>query len=370
MTASAHARPSRALIATLLLATLAVLALWAPAAPTATARERAEADGQRSAARAGSGIAGSRRHPRASRPEALDSRAAGRNDLTRGDRRPRREQDTASSSEPEHRSRSRDEAELASRLRESIRARRRAMRLDARELRAKLGREVRARARALRRNARDGARRSNADSRSARSRFPERTRPDSGEVSVSIAARERIELLPGRRHILRGHRALVRGYVPSGRSGRAVVLEILLGRSWFERDRALTGADGKFYLAWYPRRTGRFRVRVREVKASPNTLPSQSRLLYIYRRAIASWYGPGFYGNRTACGQTFTSRLLGVAHRSLACGYRVTVRYRGRSITVPVVDRGPYVHGRDYDLTNATKEYLDFEGVDEIWATA
>ena len=148
------------------------------------------------------------------------------------------------------------------------------------------------------------------------------------------------------------------------------MLEILRGRSWFERDRALTGAEGNFYLAWYPRRIGRFRVRARDVNASPGMLPSNPRLLYVYRRAVASWYGPGFYGNRTACGQTFTSRLLGVAHRSLPCGYRVTVRYRGRSITVPVVDRGPYVRGRDYDLTNATKEYLHFEGVDEIWATA
>ncbi len=255
-------------------------------------------------------------------------------------------------------------------MRESIRARRRAMPLAARELRAKLRSEVRARVRALERDAGDGARRSDAESPSARSDPPERTRSDSGEATVSIAARERIELLPGRRHILRGGRALVRGYVPSGRSGRTVVLEILRGRSWFERDRALTGAEGKFYLAWYARRLGRFRVRAREVNPSPNTLPSNPRLLYVYRRAVASWYGPGFYGNRTACGQTFTSRLLGVAHRSLPCGYRVTVRYRGRSITVPVVDRGPYVHGRDYDLTNATKEYLDFEGVDEIWATA
>ena len=274
--------------------------------------------------------------------------------------------------------RSREEAEEASRIRESIRARRRATRLAAREPRAKLRGEVHARARKLERDARYGARRSNADSPSARSHSPERTSSDSGEATVSIAARERIELLPSGRHILRGTRALVRGYVPSGRSGRTVVLEILRGRSWFERDRALTGAEGKFYLAWYPRRTGRFRARAREVNASPNTLvnaspntlPSNPRLLYVYRRAVASWYGPGFYGDRTACGQTFTSRLLGVAHRSLPCGYRVTVRYRGRSITVPVVDRGPYVHGRDYDLTNATKEYLDFEGVDEIWATA
>jgi rare lipoprotein A len=371
LTASAHARPSRALIATLLLAALVVLALWGPAAPTAVAEEREEAGEHRSGAPGtASRTSDSPRDRRAFRPDRSDSTAAGRNNATRGDRRPPREQDTGGSPALEHRSRSRGEAEEVSRLRESIRARRDAMRRDVRELRAEVRRKVRARAQALRRSAREAARPSDADTRSDRSRSREGASAGSDEARVSIAGRQRIELLPGRQHILRHNRALVRGYVPSGRSGRTVVLESLLGPDWVERDRALTGADGKFYLAWYPSRIGRFRVRVREVRASSDTLPSRSRLLYIYRRAIASWYGPGFYGNRTACGQTFASRLLGVAHRSLACGYRVTVRYRGRSITVPVVDRGPYVHGRDYDLTNATREYLDFEGVDEIWATA
>ncbi len=66
-----------------------------------------------------------------------------------------------------------------------------------------------------------------------------------------------------------------------------------------------------------------------------------------------SWYGPGFYGNRTACGYAMTASLLGVAHRTLACGTLVTFKNpaNGRTLTVPVVDRGPYVSGRDWDLT-------------------
>jgi hypothetical protein len=64
-----------------------------------------------------------------------------------------------------------------------------------------------------------------------------------------------------------------------------------------------------------------------------------------------SWYGPGFYGNGTACGQTLTTTLMGVAHRSLPCGTMVTFRYKGKTVTVPVVDRGPYVAGRTWDLT-------------------
>ena len=64
-----------------------------------------------------------------------------------------------------------------------------------------------------------------------------------------------------------------------------------------------------------------------------------------------SWYGPGFYGHRTACGYALTFGLIGVAHRSLSCGTLVTFRYAGRIVVAPVVDRGPYVRGRAWDLT-------------------
>jgi rare lipoprotein A (peptidoglycan hydrolase) len=66
-----------------------------------------------------------------------------------------------------------------------------------------------------------------------------------------------------------------------------------------------------------------------------------------------SWYGPDFYGRRTACGLAMTKTLLGVAHRTLPCGTRITFRNpaNGRTLTLPVVDRGPYVSGRDWDLT-------------------
>ena len=69
---------------------------------------------------------------------------------------------------------------------------------------------------------------------------------------------------------------------------------------------------------------------------------------------VASWYGPGFYGNRTACGQTYTPEIVGVAHRTLPCGTLVVLEYGGRTMTVPVIDRGPYVAGRTLDLSSAT----------------
>ena len=73
---------------------------------------------------------------------------------------------------------------------------------------------------------------------------------------------------------------------------------------------------------------------------------------------LASWYGPGFYGNKTACGQTYTPEILGVAHLTLPCGTRLSLTYGSRSITVTVIDRGPYVAGRAIDLSNATRQAL------------
>lgn len=66
-----------------------------------------------------------------------------------------------------------------------------------------------------------------------------------------------------------------------------------------------------------------------------------------------SWFGPEFYGHRTACGYAMTRELLGVAHRSLPCGTLITFHNpaNGRTLTLPVVDRGPYVYDRQWDLT-------------------
>ena len=79
-----------------------------------------------------------------------------------------------------------------------------------------------------------------------------------------------------------------------------------------------------------------------------------------WRSAEYSWYGPGFYGSGTACGQRYSRTILGVASKTLPCGTRVTLRNpkNGRSITVPVIDRGPYVSGRLWDLSRGTCTYL------------
>jgi rare lipoprotein A len=67
---------------------------------------------------------------------------------------------------------------------------------------------------------------------------------------------------------------------------------------------------------------------------------------------IATWFGPGFYGQQTACGQMMTPVIMGVASRTLPCGTLVLVNYKGHRLTVPVIDRGPYAHnGATWDLT-------------------
>jgi hypothetical protein len=80
----------------------------------------------------------------------------------------------------------------------------------------------------------------------------------------------------------------------------------------------------------------------------------------------ATWFGPGFYGHRTACGQTMTTDLVGVAHKTLPCGTRVTLAYHGHFLTTRVVDRGPYRAGYSWDLTYRAAKRLGFTYSDQV----
>jgi len=83
---------------------------------------------------------------------------------------------------------------------------------------------------------------------------------------------------------------------------------------------------------------------------------------------MATWYGPGFYGNNTACGKKLTTTLRGVAHRTLPCGTPVVLSFRGRFLTVPVVDRGPYTAPFVLDITAGAARVLGFAGSGAIRA--
>ena len=75
---------------------------------------------------------------------------------------------------------------------------------------------------------------------------------------------------------------------------------------------------------------------------------------------VASWYGPGFHGKRTASGERFDQNDLTAAHRKLPLGseVKVTNLENGRSIVVEINDRGPYVKGRVIDLSKAAARRL------------
>jgi len=86
-----------------------------------------------------------------------------------------------------------------------------------------------------------------------------------------------------------------------------------------------------------------------------------------YRFAGASWYGgKTMWGRHTACGQVLRPTTVGVANKTLPCGTPVKFVWHGHSVIAPVIDRGPYVKGRAWDLTSAAAESLEFEGIGRI----
>jgi rare lipoprotein A (peptidoglycan hydrolase) len=97
---------------------------------------------------------------------------------------------------------------------------------------------------------------------------------------------------------------------------------------------------------------------------------SPSLTITVYRPSLATLYGPGFYGQRTACGTLLRARTLGVANRTLKCGTPVAIYYGGRTLIVPVIDRGPYAHHADWDLTMATARALGIDGTGTIGAVS
>jgi len=167
-------------------------------------------------------------------------------------------------------------------------------------------------------------------------------------------------------NVLDGSTATVTGGLRPGLAGRTVDLQRFGRHGWETISHTLTRHAGRFVLRYTPRRLLSEPVRVTFV-GDPQDLSARRSAgrLTSYRLADASWYGGG---GSLACGGELTSATLGVANKTLACGTLVTLRYGGHTVRVPVVDRGPYVEGREFDLTEATKRALGFEGVGEVWS--
>jgi rare lipoprotein A len=190
-------------------------------------------------------------------------------------------------------------------------------------------------------------------------------------TTLLTPARTALRVRTNQLNVLDGSRASFTGtLLGAGRTGlsrRVVALQALGRHGWSTVTRARTGARGRFTLTFVPRRIGSELIRMR-FAGDPFDLGSHVRLgtLNVFRLAGASWYGGG---GGLACGGTLTSSTLGVANKTLPCGTIVTLRYGGRTIRVPVIDRGPYVEGREFDLTEATKQALGFGDTGNVWST-
>ena len=150
----------------------------------------------------------------------------------------------------------------------------------------------------------------------------------------------------------------IRGTVDLADAGRTVRIERQApDGAWIPVAETLIAQDGTFATRWRTDTAGRHTLRAAVVRpgarAAEADAPATARVT-VFRRQVASWYGPGFFGRRTACGIKLQRATLGVAHRTLPCGTQVELYHRGRTITVPVIDRGPFVRGRTWDLTAAT----------------
>jgi rare lipoprotein A len=167
------------------------------------------------------------------------------------------------------------------------------------------------------------------------------------------------------------------GTVPQSASGDTIEIERRgreTGWGWAPTTHGTARSGGSFTAVWPTNHIGQFAIRAviegRGGTVTRAVTPSPAMTIIVYRRAIATLYGPGFYGQRTACGETLKPGTLGVANRTLKCGTKVAIYYRGRTMVVPVIDRGPYANHADWDLTEATGRALGLDGTATIDAVS
>jgi hypothetical protein len=168
-------------------------------------------------------------------------------------------------------------------------------------------------------------------------------------------------------NVLTGHASTIAGTLRPGLAGRLVALQALGAHGWSTLASTHTGLAGRFHVRYVPRHAGSERVRLRFAgDASATAARRALGRLNVYRLAGASWYGGG---GGLACGGQLTSATMGVASKTLPCGSLITLRYGDRTVRVRVIDRGPYVAGREFDLTEATKRALGFGDTGQVWST-
>lgn len=159
--------------------------------------------------------------------------------------------------------------------------------------------------------------------------------------------------------VMAGDSVTISGSVMPEAASRLIVVKQTAGGRTRRLGKARI-ADGRFSVTAKPRAGAGF-VSAAFGGGLGYAAVTEHKLLTVFKPAEATWYGPGFFGNGTACGQVYTPDIVGVAHRTLPCGTYVSVFFGGQVMTVPVIDRGPYSTA-DWDLSAALANALGFSG--------
>ncbi|MDQ3955785.1 MAG: septal ring lytic transglycosylase RlpA family protein [Actinomycetota bacterium] len=182
--------------------------------------------------------------------------------------------------------------------------------------------------------------------------------------SVRISVKPRLTLNISPDHVMSGRPLVVKGVLYPKMRGRRARLQWKVEGAWRTIERVSLG-DGAYRVPLTAPAPGHRRVRITFAGDAYNGWARRADRAHSYERSLATWYGPGFYGNHTACGPRLQRDSIGVAHRVLPCGTKVEILYRGRTVTVPVIDRGPYGDS-NWDLTQRTAEKINFSGKEYI----
>lgn len=160
--------------------------------------------------------------------------------------------------------------------------------------------------------------------------------------------------------------------------GRAVRLQRKTpANRWMTVATSRVRQAGEFAVSWRTRAARNHDLRLQllaQGRAGHTTVSAEGRTaksspplrVSVLGRTRATWFGPGFYGSKTACGLRLTTAVEGVAHRSLPCGTQVEVRLGGKTEVLPVIDRGPFANRADFDLTKNVADRIGLTGVSTI----
>jgi len=157
-----------------------------------------------------------------------------------------------------------------------------------------------------------------------------------------------------------GSPVLLTGMLAGSGSGRRAEIQLRgTAGAWLTAASGPVARDGSFKIKWRAPKSGRFLARaVAKGARTTDAAATPTTVITVHKKTQATWYDQA--GTISACGVKLRKQTLGVAHKSLPCGTMLEFSFRGKSISVPVIDRGPYVGGVSYDLTIEVARRLGF----------